>query len=80
MCLKIIVKFQEALSPNIHESSTLNATLFFPPLKTVSRATTTKMAHRRISQDMLLYFVAQRFLEDGLAGVYKFCCDLGILI
>jgi hypothetical protein len=59
----------------------MNATLFIPRLKTVSRATASKMAHRRISQDMLLCFVAQDFLEDGLAGVVKFCGgDLGILI
>jgi hypothetical protein len=37
------------------------------------------MAHRRISQDMLWKFLVQHFLEDGLAGVVKFCGHLGAM-
>jgi hypothetical protein len=52
--------------------------LHIPPLSL--KAASSKMAHSRNSQDMLLKLLAQHSLKDGLAGVVQFCVHLGALI
>jgi hypothetical protein len=41
---------------------------------------TSKTAHRHISQDMLRELLVKYFVADGFVGVTEFCGDIGTLI
>jgi hypothetical protein len=54
----------------------------FPQKKMTSQVPefSNKMAHRRISQDMLWKFLVEHFVEHVLAGVIPFCGHRGAVI
>jgi hypothetical protein len=71
-----MVRFQETLSPDAQDASHRILCVIF--LHSVSRAATSKMAHRLISTDTAEVLV-QCFQEDGWAGVVQYCGHLGVL-